>query len=228
MSEKLKLPVLFPKKMRNTTRGSYLVTANIYHKEEHHFKGQDGSDFVLYTPKSESNNHKDKRPNIGVIVECFGETIFKPGTQILMDHFVLQGHDGTTNEIYEDYAGKKYWAVENCDVFAAIIDGELVPNIDFLICEYVEDKLIETELFLPGNLTGQRQDIARIVSSSNKYYEPGSYILVEDYSLYEIQHAGKRYAKVDISMDDAVAVVDSPKWRKNKVLDMNLSDVEPQ
>lgn len=221
-----KLPILFPNKSRDSKPGCYLVTSDLFHKEVHNFKGDNGETFTLYTPRDQSNNIKERNPNLATVVAAFGDTDFKKGDVLVIDHYVLKNHDDSLNHIWEDEKGVKYWKVENYDVFGCLEGDRIKPNSEILLCEYLEDKLIETTLDLAASLVDKRQDLAKIVFSSDDKYKPGQYILVEDYALYEIEHEGKKYAKVDISMNDIMAVVDSPKWRKDIILNMNLSDVK--
>lgn len=221
-----KLPILFPKKTRETKPGCYLISVDVFQKEKHSFTGEDGKDYTLYTPRDQTNNIKDRNPNIAIIEAAFGETDFIPGQIIIIDHFVVQNHDKSSNHIYEDETGKKYWKVENYDVFACLKDGNVIPNTGILLCEYVEDKLVETNLELPDSMIDKRQDLAKIIYSSDDRYPAGKFIIVEDYALYEIEYNGKKYAKVDINMHDIVAVTDSPDWRKEKILNMKLSEVK--
>lgn len=220
-----KLPQLFVKETgRSGKNGCYLVSADLDKKKKHTIIGEGGFKLDLIIANETNNSTKDRLPNEVDVEACFGDVDFPVGTTMFVDHYALLNHDGSSNHIFEDESGKKFWRVESRQVHTGLVDGNIVPNSDILVCEYIEDKLLNTTLELTGSLVGDRQDVARVVISNDDRYPVGTYILVEDYALYSFVHEGKKMAKVDISMNDIICVVSSPLVRKPDVLSMTLAN----
>ena len=222
METENKLPrLLLPKKPKDYREaGAYLLTLpDEFHKERIEFKGEDGKDYLLWTPASRSNDERRKNPSVGVVAKGYGNVDFEPGDTVLCEHHSFK--QGGKRKVFYEKDGTEYFRVLNFQVHFKVDDSNnLIPRKNVLLCEPLKEKMVETSLHIPDEYIDYRRDVVKIVRTWEgcTQYTEGDFILLTTNADYPITHNNKRYVKVDTSSGhEVLAKVDSAEWRYKKI-----------
>lgn len=219
----MKIPKLIVQKSDNyRVSGAYLVSLpDKYHHEKHKFKTDTGEEMEIYL--ADSSHIKDERlkyPTEVLIEDAIGETCFKVGSKVRVEHFALTDASGNFNPVFVDEDGKEYFKVFNYQVLYEIKENDVIPRTHILICKAILDKAYDTFLELPGNLIFNRRDIAQVeyVWEGCTDYKKGDYIILAKNADYPVVINHTDYLKIDTYGDrEVLAVVDNTSWRMSEV-----------
>ena len=185
----------------------YVMTADLEQNESKQIKKFDGDVVTLYTPQKYNANFRTALPKIGTVVRAIGKDCkFKEGTKILCSHFTFVNEKRQSTH-FSEIDGVKYYRVSNLDILAGIVDGQLVPQDEVILCEPVKDKLIKTDLELGDNLIDIRRDVAKILVVPEKYkeiYKVGSYLFLNEGADYLFEYEGVTYTAVELFLEGAI------------------------
>src|SRR5690606_33398868 len=156
-----KLPtLLLPKKPKDYREaGAYLLTVpDKFHKEKWVFKGDDGKEYLLWTPASHSNDERRKHPSIGKVAEGYGDVDFKPGDTVICEHHTFR-RVGDEYDVFYEKDGIEYYRALNWQVFFKVDENQdLVPRKQILLCEPLKEKMVDTFLHIPEEYINYRRD----------------------------------------------------------------------
>lgn len=191
-------------------RDSYICTVDLEQKNKRNVGGVE-----LTILNHLTNNHRGTHPNIGEIVESSENSQFKKGQKVLCKHFAFTDQCREPKDFFEDVYGTRFYHINNFDVMFGIDGDKLVPREGVLLCEYIEDKFVETPFYVTGDNEGKRRDVVKVVQTWRdcSEYQTGDYIFVAYGGDYEFEFNGKSYVKVDHYFNDVIAKVPSPEWR---------------
>jgi hypothetical protein len=200
------------------TEATYLVTVDLNQKRKKEIATEGGDKVKLTILTEFISNHRLKHPNYAKIVSTSGKAQFKAGEGLICNHFAFEDVENNSKHIYEKDR-VKYYRVTNFDVMFGVVNGELIPREGVLLCEGVEDKLVNTNLHMTGDYVGKRRDIAKVIKTWEgcTNYEVGDYVLLEKGGDYLFEHNGKEYTKVDTYNADVLAIVDTPEVRIDEI-----------
>lgn len=212
--------------MHHGNTGAYLVTIDIEHREKYTFKGEDGKEHLLYTPKYATNNYLKRNINECTVVETYGTTSFKKGDKLIVDHWLFMDNNNNYIPPLVRVDSVDYFRVVENDVFFGIIDGEVIPKPTNLICEYISYNLSD-DLSLVGTMSGLRRDVLKVtkVSREEKDYKVGDLIMIREYADYGIYTGSSVYVKVDKKY--IWAKVEDEKIRKVRVTEFPDDSAAP-
>ena len=211
-----KLPkVVVPGTMKNKKKnkydaGAYLVKIDVYQKERHEFKREDGTTGILYIDRSSTNDHRERHQNVAEVISYSGEVDFKdPGTKLICNHFSFADHTDELHPIFKDERGDLYFKVFNDKVYFGVVSGEIIPRKGNLLCEPVKEKLYDTFLELPDTLVENRRDLVKIIKTwaGCTEYKEGDYALIIKNADYPFMWEGKEYIKVDTVLSEVLLTV---------------------
>lgn len=198
--------------------GCYICICDLQQKEQKNVVTPFG-DVTLYTPQKYNNNHRTAHPNVGTIVEVFGNTQFKVGQQIICKHSTFENENKTPNSFYEK-DDVLYYKVYNSHVMFGVDGEELIPREGILLCEPIYDSLIGMSLIAPDILQDYRRDVTKVIKvwDGCEDYKVGDYLFLEKGGDYLFEFMGKDYIKTDDYFEDVMGVIESPEWRNDEVL----------
>lgn len=196
----------------------YICTTDIEQKKKKTITGYDGNPLEIYIGADANMNHREAHPNVGVIEYASEGAEFKVGDGVVVKHFTFEDQDRNKKVLYEE-GGKEYYKVNNFDLMFAIVDGELIPRKNTLLCEPVYDKFLETELQLTTEYEGSRRDLVKVLKTWNgcDLLSQGDYIIIEKNADYIFEYEGKEYISVDHEFGDVLMKVPNTEWRKKEV-----------
>ena len=199
--------------------GVYLCECDLEQKEHKQIETVNG-EVTLYTPQKYNNNHRTAHPNIGKIVAVYGNTQFKVGQEIICKHFTFQTEEKEPKPSFiKD--GVMYFKVYNQDVMYGIEDdGQLTCREGIVLCEPIEDKLINTFLEVSAEYVDYRRDVVKVIKTwkGDKEFKKGDYLFLEKGGDYHFNFNGTDYVKCDHYFDDIMAIMDSPDYKSVEVL----------
>lgn len=187
----------------------YVMTADLEQNESKDIQKFDGDTVTLYTPQKYNPNFRTALPKIGTVVKTVGKDCkFKQGTKILCSHFTFMNEKRQSTH-FSEIDGIKYYRVTNLDILAGIVEGQLIPQDEVILCEPVVDKLIKTTLEVGDNLIDMRRDVARIVSVPDKHkdtFPVGHYVFFDEGADYLFDYEGVTYIAVELFLGGAIMV----------------------
>lgn len=196
----------------------YICSCDMEQKKNKEIKTDGGDVIKLYTGLEKNRNHRISHPNVGIIKNCYGETEFKEGDEIITTHFAFEEDSGKSKSFY-NANDVDYFKITNFDLIAGFTNGKLTPRKYNLLCKPLESKMVETELSLTGEKDDRRRDVVRVTHIWNgcEDYEVGDLVMIEKNGDYYFEYKGEEYIKVDTHFDDVVMKVDSEDWRKDEI-----------
>ena len=200
------------------TEATYLVTVDMMQKRNKEVETASGDKVKLTIMTELISNHRLKHPNYATIVSTSGKAQFKVGDGLVCTHFTFETGEATDKSIYEK-DGVKYYLVTNFEIMFGVVDGLLTPRDGVLLCEGIEDNLINTKLHLTGENIGKRRDLTKVIKtwSGCTEYSVGDYLVLEKGGDYLFEWQGKEYTKVDSYNADCMAIADTPEVRIDEV-----------
>ncbi len=196
----------------------YICTVDMEQKKKKTITGADGKPLELYIGADSNMNHRISHPNIGKIVSASEGAEFKVGDGVLVTHFTFETQE-RTKKVFYTKDGVDYYRVNNFEILFGIVDGELIPRKNNILCEPVYDKFLDTKLILTEEYEGSRRDLVRVIRGWNdcELFKEGDYLIIEKNADYIFDYNGKEYISVDYEFDDVLMKVPTTDWRKTEV-----------
>lgn len=196
------------------TSGAYICTVDREQRE----KKQIG-EFLLYTPQKYNNNHRTAHPQVGTIVKTYGNTEFKEGMRVYCKNLTFETENKEPKVYFQENGVDYYLAINEDVIFGIDEEDNLIPREGMLLCEPIEDKLIDTSLELLGSYVDYRRDVAKVLKTWRGCFEfeVGEYVLFEKNGDYHFTWNNKDYIASNHYFDDILGVIDTPEWRAEEL-----------
>lgn len=181
----------------------YLVSGELDQKEKHKLT----ETVEIYIARDFENNLRKRNPQVGTVeaLPLNNPLDLQVGDKVLVNHWTFFGDIGDTRDYvlqpHVKHEEVKLFPITPREIYAKVVDGELIPVTGTLFCE----KVVKEET-VGGIYAGEEEIRDRgIVTHGSERYPVGTELVTKTHALYGVEFEGKEYFR--LFEDHIMAVV---------------------
>lgn len=159
-------------------------------------------------------NGLHKFPVKGMIVQTNEESEFKKGEKVICKYDTFMNPSNSEKKVAIRRNGKEYYVAGNRNIICrANSDGTITPRRGILVCKPIHGKLVDTSMYVSGEMEGRRRDLVEVVQAfEGSRAKVGDFLLTNLGGDYEFYVGKELYLAVDEYFEDYYAIVGSKDW----------------